>query len=329
MAKAKAKPHALTEQKAAQLKKSVPDTFKTGRDAGLQLSNAERTLFSELEAQESGKVLITGLTKKVKELDLTAFTFAAAQLLYNQSYQCGNESTASGVSRKVAPKATEQTGTTQYNGEIIVTLNELCLKAYGSATTELRTRMKTLIDTIHDTPVKIKYPNGDEMESTLCAKMGKYIRKEDGAIYYDLYLNPIFGSRLQSQFGELPQDIIMQLENACKKRKQRKQPAHYLLLRWLCLQDKRKKHTLQIGTLIRELRMEEYYRENAGKAEKQLLSIFEIMKDLGILAGYWVEKRSISRNRLRITKVTFTLNPDYIRLSAKPAPNQPAEEPKP
>ena len=296
------------------LEKELPQHFKLARDAALQLSKVERNLFTDMEEAQSGNYIISGLTKQVTELDFTAFTFAVGQILYNQSYQSGNTDTNSGVSRKKADKVSKQLGTDTYKGEIIVSLSELCRLAYGAEpSTETKKKMAALIDTFHKTPVRVKFPNGDEVENYLCVKMGKYTREKDGAVLYDLYLNPIFGSRIQNQFGELPQDVIAKLDKACKGRKQRKQTAHYLLLRWLSAQDKRYSHTLTIDTLIQEIRMEEYFRKDRGKADKQLLSIFDTMVDIGILSKYDIEYSSGKRRH--IAKVTFHLNQNFIRLT--------------
>ena len=300
-------------QKSLSGKEPLP-TFKLGRDAILQLSKVERDIFTDIEEAESGNYIISGLQKYVTELDFTAFTFAVGQILYNQSYQSGNEDINSGIKREKAKTLSKQVGETMYNGNIVTSLSELCRLAYGTEpTTEQKKKMATLIDTIDKKPVEIKFPNGDKLESKLCVTMDKYTREKDGATLYNLYLNPIFGSRIQNQFGELPQDVIAKLDKACKGRKQRKQAAHYLLLRWLSVQDKRCSRTLTIDTLIHEIRMEEYFRKDRGKADKQLLSIFDTMVDVGILSKYDIEYSSGKRRH--ITKVTFHLNQNFIRLT--------------
>ena len=296
------------------LSKPDPSTFKLGRYAALQLSKVERNLFTDMEEAESGNYIISGLTKQVTELDFTAFTFAVGQILYNQSYKSGNEDVNSGLKREEAKNLSRKTGETLYNGNIVTSLNELCRLAYGvkEPTTELKKKLSTLIETIDKKPVEIKFPNGDKLESKLCVTMNKYTREKDGAILYDLYLNPIFGSQIQKQFGELPQDVIESLENSCRGKKQRKQAAHYLLLRWLSIQDKRYPHKLTIDVIIQELRMEEYFKKDKGKAEKQLLSICKTMEDIEILSTHEVEYRDTAKGK-RIDSITFHLNPNYIR----------------
>ena len=59
--------------------------------------------------------------------------------------------------------------------------------------------------------------------------------------------------------------------------------------------------------------MEEYFRKDRGKADKQLLSIFDTMVDIGILSKYDIEYSS--GNRKHIQRITFHLNQNFIRLS--------------
>ena len=300
------------------LERTEPPFFKVGRYAALQLSRVERDLFTDMEEAESGNYIIKGLSKQVTELDFTAFTFAVGQILYNQSYKSGNADINSGIKRKEARSLSEKFSRkpeeTLYGGSIVTSLNELCRLAYGvqEPTTELKKKMSTLIDTINQELVEIRYPNGDKLESRLCATMNKYTREKDGAILYDLAVNPIFGLDIQRQFGELPQDVIATLEKSCKEKKQRKQAAHYLLLRWLSVQDKRYPHKLTINSCIIELRMEEYFKKNKGMAEKQILSICDAMKDIGILAHYEPDYKETGKGK-RIDSITFYLNPTYIR----------------
>lgn len=304
------------------LGKSLPSFWKLGRDAAIQLAAVERDLFTDMVERESGNYIISGLTRKVTELDFTAFSFAVGQLLYNQSYQSGNEDVNSGVSRKKADKVSKQIGSTAYKGEIIASLNDFCRLAYGvqEPTTEMKKKMAALIDTLHKTPVRIKFPNGDEVENYLCVTMGKYTREKDGAVLYDLFLNPIFGSRIQNQFGELPQNITERLSNATKK----KSAAHYLLIRWLSVQDKRYPHSLNIDTIIRELRMEEDYSKNRSRADKKLLSVCESAVKVGILSSYEASYSTTGRGQY-IKSIAFNLNQSFVRGTKKAASASPDE----
>lgn len=287
---------------------NLPDFFKISRDATLQLSKIERDLFTDMEESQSGNYIISGIEKNITALDFTAFTFAVGQILYNQSYKSGNTDINSGIKRKEAPKYSKDTGEEAYSGTIATSLNELCRLAYGTEpSTELKKKMATLIDTIDKKTVSIKYPNGDTSLHRLCVMMDRYTRKEDGAVFYNLQLNPIFGSRIKNQFGELPQDITAKLSKATRK----KTAAHYLLLRWLSAQDKRHPHPLTIDKIIQELRMEEFFRKERGKADNQLLSVCDAMVKIGILSKY--ETEYTSGKRRHIKKITFYLNPIFIR----------------
>ena len=309
-----------TDKDGLKPQRSLPPTWKAGRNAIFQLKQVELDLFTAIREAESGNFIVSGVPKWITELDFTAFAFAAAQTLYNQSYQHGNEDVNSGVTRTKAKKMMERAENFKeplYNGNIVTTLNDLCRLAYGTEpSTEQRKRMETLIADIHKKPVTIQLPNGDKLESTLCATMNKYTREGDGAITYDLYLNPIFGVQIKTQFGELPQDVIERLDKACKKRGQRKQATHYLLIRWLSAQDARTPHPLHIGTLVEELRMEDYFKENRSKAEKQILSVCDVMVDIDLLSRYDVEY-STDKRRKQIKKITFYKNPNYLRQSKK------------
>lgn len=293
---------------------NLPDSFKISRDATLQLSKIERDLFTDMEERQSGNYIISGIEKNITALDFTAFTFAVGQILYNQSYKSGNADINSGIKRQEAKEINkllrDKHGLKEdlYCGNISTSLNELCRLAYGTEpSTELKKKMATLIDTIDQKAVFIKYPNEDILETKLCAKMIKYTRKEDGAVFYNLQLNPIFGSRIRNQFGELPQDITAKLSEATRK----KTAAHYLLLRWLSAQDKRHPHPLTIDKIIQELRMEEFFRKDRGKADKQLHSVCDAMVKIGILSKYEAEYSSGKRSHIK--KITFYLNPIFIR----------------
>lgn len=306
--KAKGKEEILTL-----LNKQDPSLWKWGRDAALQLSSIEKDLFTDVREAESGNFIISGLSKKVTELDFSSFTLAISQILYNQSCKSGNEDINSGISREKSEAISKLTGSEYYKGHILTTLNEICRLAYGTEpTTEIKKKMETLIDIFHKTPVTVRYPNGDVRESYLCVTIDKDFRKKDGAIEYNLYLNPVFGSRIKNQFGLLPQNITEILDKVCKKNKQRKTAAHYILLRLLSVQDKRQPFPRTIDRLIYELRMEEYFKKDKRKAEKQLLSICTSMKEIGILNSYEVFYRETVRGK-RIEKINFHLNPNFAK----------------
>ena len=282
----------------------VPDSFKTGRDAQLQLSRVERDLFTDMEERESGNYIISGLPRKVTELDLTAYSFALGQLLYNQSYLTGNLKTNSGVSQTKSEALSETTGTIQLYGDVKTTLNDICKLAYGTdkPTTEQKRSMTKLIKTVHETPVKITYPSGDTTETYLCTIERRDKRKKDGAVLYWLHLNPIFCSNVQRNFSELPQDIISRLSKVAK----RKTTAHYKLIRLLSCQSKSKPFSRKIDELVKELSLTEAYQKNKSRTAEQLLSVCEDMKNIDLIDKYDV-CYSINGGKKSISKVTFYL----------------------
>ena len=286
-----------------------PPTWKYGRYAALQMAEINRDLWSDVRESESGNYIISGLNKKVSRLDFEAFSLAIAQTLYNQSVMSGNGELNSGLKKLVSDNVSKLLGYIAYMGEIVVTRDDLCRKAWGKEpTTETKKKMDALLETFTNTPVNIKYPNGDTRESRLCVIMEKYNRKKDNAVIYALHLNPIFSICIKNQFGELPQDITAQLDKSCKKMG----AEHIILLRWLSVQDKRVPHPRNIETLITDLKMEDYFDGNRGKAEKRLISVCNTMVDIGILSKYETERKLI-RNKERIVNITFYLNPQFPR----------------
>lgn len=291
----------------------LPPTYILGRDSLLQLSKVERNLFTDMEERESGNYIISGLTKKVTELDFTAFSFAVGQILYNQSYKSGNTKLNSGIHRTKLKGISRKVGEELYSGDIYTTITELCRYAYGVDKPDTRQMkvMRALIDTIHSTPVEITFPNGTIVKSTLCAKMNEI--ESNGAIYYDLHLNPIFCSRVKG-YAELPQDIIKKLTDSTKK----KTLGHYKLLRLLAHQNKNLPFTRTKAELLQELSLVETYKKDKSRTEKQLYSIFDSMQTIGIVVKYSIEY-STTRGRKSFDKVTFYLNKNFIRDISKEA----------
>ena len=297
-----------------EVSKPVPDSYKLGRDSTLQLAKIERNLFTDMEERDSGNYIVSGLNKKVTELDFTAFSFAVGQILYNQSYQSGNVETNSGISKTISRKMSKTFEEQAYTGDIVTSLNDLCRLAYGVEAPDQRQRktMSTLIDVIHSTPVTIQTPKGAKIESILCACMEKYTA-EDGAISYNLHLHPIFCHGVANNFAELPQDLTKRLSGATKK----KTLSHYRLIRLLSNQDKGKPFVRTIAQLLADLALDEAYNKDRGRTEKQLLSVIDSMKDIELLSSYDIEYMTI-RNKKAIGKITFHLNRDFIRHTQEP-----------
>lgn len=287
----------------------IPDTFKIGRQVQLQLSKVEKNLITELEEKGKGGYIISGLPQSVSELDLSSFSFAVGQILYNQSYQCGNTDTNSGVDRKKTLPKYQLEGETTYSGIIVTTLNDLCKGAYGviEPSTEQKKAMSTLVDTLHNVPTIWTYPDGSVRKSVACAKMEEYKDEKTGAITYGLCLNPVFTMKVADNFAEFPQDFMFRLSKATRK----KTAAHLKLARFLSNQDKRKPCIRTISFLVQELGLEEAYKNKKGRTEKQLKDLFDVMVKIGVLSDYTITEKLV-RGRTSMDKVTFILNEDFI-----------------
>lgn len=295
-------------------RKGLPANFKATRNSVLQLSPIERDLFTDMRIKEAGNYVISGITQKVSAVDFAAFTIAAAQILFNQSYTNRNEDINSGISRREARKLSRDATKTLYTGEIYTTLNEICRLAYGvdEPSTKQRKAMETLLETLHNTPVTITIPGVITKETTLCATMEKTTqedRKKGETVSYLLYLHPIFTEQIANNFIELPQNVMKRLAKATDRRT----AAHLKLLGLLSLQDKSKPFTRRIETLIEELGLESSYRKDPGRTETQLLTIFKSMEDIGLLKEAPSMTYTNVRGKRRIEKVTFLLNEKFSR----------------
>ena len=293
--------------------KPLPETYKAGRASQLQTAKWAGTIFESIEASEKGSYIVSGLPRKITDTDFEAFSMGIAQILYNQSHQSGNLDTNSGLERKEAKALTQasKSGHTYYEGNIITSLNDLCRNSYGvdEPTTQQKEAMVSLIDTLHETPVRIDFPNGDKAELYLAVKMGKFTRAKDGAVSYWLTLNPIFCESVSNNFSEHPQDLTKRLTAATD----RKTAAHYRLLKLLGAQMHSKKPFVRtLPVLIEFLGMEDEYKKNRGRTEKRLIATCEDMKKVGIITEYEPETE-IRRGKKTLSKVRFYLNPNYPR----------------
>lgn len=282
--------------------KNIPTSYKFGRNAAIQLGKVERDLFSGLEEGRRAYI-ISGIDRRISKMEFTAFSFAMAQTLYNESYIDGNSNTNTGRGEpQIAVTASKEEGKTLYFGNIITSLNEICRLAFGTKNpdTQQRKSMQKVIDILDSVPVEIKANNGSYYKAWYCKKMGEGYSKENGELYYNLHLNPIFCSDVSRNFGELPQDIMMRLSNAVSK----KTDTHYMLLRLLSIQAKHKPFVRSLGELLNELDLSEAYKANKSRTIKQLLAVCDSMKSIGMITNYGVDYQTIRAKRT-ITKITF------------------------
>lgn len=289
-------------------REKLPRSFKMGRNVALQLSRAEGDLFTDMKKKnenENGKYIIYGLSRAISELDFAGFSFAVCQILYNQSFQYGNTDTNSGRTKEEVKEFSKIAGSTQYSGNIVTSLNDLCRLAYGvdEVTANQRKKMASLLNVMDDTYVKMQYPNGNYIKSWLCRREGERYTAEDGKITYNLRISPIFCSDVMNNFGELPQDITKRLSEATKK----KTAAHLRLLRLLAIQTKNRPFVRTIEQLLEELNLDEAHKKDRRRTEEQLVSLFECMKKMKMIDRYKIEYTT-TRAKKVIDKVTFYLS---------------------
>lgn len=295
---------------------TLPPTFKKGRELTLQLAKVERDLFTEIEEQQSGNYIIRGLELSVSPVDLEAFCMAIGQELYNQSYLYGNTEQNSGISRRIAEKLQIGTGISYHMGEVIVTLNDICRKGYGVENPDKSQKkaMEALIKTLDKHEAHITFSDGNTLDAKLCVTLNKYTdHKNGGAITYHLILNPIFCNKVATSYALYPQDVTLRLSKAIAKRKGKKTAAVYKLLNLLAIQDNRKPFVRHTAQLLTELALMEAYKMTPARIEKQLVSAFDVMCDIGIALKYEIEYYKSKRGRKAISKVTFTLNPNFAK----------------
>lgn len=297
----------------------TPNTFKMGRLYGKQAHSIEHNLFTAIldPSQLNGTgASITALPKTISEDSLTAYIQAAQQILYNQSYTARNEDINSGYMRQEATAVKDG-----YVGMILVGLKELCQKAHGLEAPggNLYDQMRELITAVDRYEVGITLPNGDKCKLKLIAKMGEFIRKDDGAVMFQLALNPIFcGKELLKNFGEFPQDVNKRLRIAAKtiaqkrgKREIRLTSQLRLLMQHLGMQDKRKPYTWPIDNLLTFVGLSAQYKAKKARTLEMLGNYFEILKEIRLL------RADIPTNPIEgqmgdgTLAYTFHFNPDF------------------
>lgn len=268
------RPRVLSILTEALKKRDLPECFKVGRDMGLQ--------FPEVVRQLDDKHVYGEITA----LDFSAFIFALSQVLYNQSYQAGNEEYNSGLERCLASEDyTLAAGTQLYKGVVKVSLVELCRLGYGRVSSKDKKKMMQAISAAHNTYVNIKMGSEEKMVY-LCVTKEITKDRKTGAITYTLDVNPYFGSRIKNNYGEIGQDIMKKLDTGLRTKNQRKTPAHYNLLIWVSMQDKRKEHAISVKKLAKMIFEEEVYRKDPLRCENQMGAIFEVLKGAGVIYGY-------------------------------------------
>lgn len=289
--------------------KSIPNTFKVGRETQTQLAKIKTRFFEGIsKAELDGCIISPDFEDNISKVDYAAFCMAAAHILSNQSYLSGNEDIHSGISREVARDVSAMLGETAYVGTITTTLTELCSKGYGekSPTSKQRKAMRELIDNLDVIPMEITLANGRTIRKWACKKLsediqGKYKNGFTGEVLYELALNPIFTHKVTSSYALFDQDTMYRLSDATK----RKTEAHYILINIIASHKKTTPLTRTISSLLDAFEIkEEVYLNQRKRTEKQLITLFEDVVKAGFIQKYEIEYTTI-RSKQIMNKVTF------------------------
>lgn len=280
--------------------RSLPKEQKVTRAFITQAHIMQRSLFDALEkgvADTEGNITYSKLPALVSEYDFRAYILAAKSILYDQSYICNNDDVLTGFNREESNLTTiegllDEKGEPYRNGNIGVTLNDLCRVGYGipegqTPSTTQRNNMRKTIEAIDKTPIGIVYANGDIRETYLIKVMGKYRRKADGAEAYHLILNPIFTTHGKG-YGLMLRGATTRLSQylASKGKTGRggKSAAHYAFMELLSIQDRKKgEWNISIENLLLHLNLTEMFKKNKKRATEKLEEIFEAFEALGYL----------------------------------------------
>ena len=288
------------QEEAHRGQRALPVEQKVTRALITQAHQVQRSLFDALEngvADKEGNITYSKLPALISEYDFRAYILAAKSALFDQSYIFNNEDTITGFNREESNLTTtdglrDEKGEPYRNGNICVTLNDLCRVGYGipegqNPLTSQRNNMRKTIEVIDQTPIGIVYANGDVRETYLIKVMGKYKRKADGAETYHLILNPIFTTQGKG-YGLMLRGATTRLSHylASKGKTGRggKSAAHYAFMELLSIQDRKKgEWNISIENLLQHLNLTDQFRTKRKRTEQKLEEIFEAFEALGYL----------------------------------------------
>lgn len=312
--------NSMEKQLESMANRPTPDTWKMPREVGHQITARQLELFEEYiepDMATDGTVVTAVGLDGVKELHLRSFTWAAQQILYNQSVQLGHPDENTGVERRISEEYSKNlsqvTGNYQekYGGTIIASLYEICQKGYGAQdpTTKQKREMMEVIANIDRVRLEIRYPNGDVMKRKMCSVIEEYIRKKDGAHFYKIFLHPIFCEQLEKNFSIFPQDVMKRLFDAAP----RVMEAHHILLQYLGLQDKRKPCTMTAENFLTRTGLKKAYRKNKKRTMELVEKLCKVMVDVRMATKYTINPPT----RETFKEVIFELDPDFVKPQEK------------
>lgn len=284
----------------------IPATYKMSRILSLRLTSYQKGFLSIVDnANDKKTYIVSNKTNKVTKADFNAFCFAAAQILSNQSYLSGDK-TGGGVTTYVIDG--------KVIGHIVASINSLCRLGYGTDTPTAKQKkaMETVIRTLNNYELKVIYANGSEELITLCKIMHGKKPRPNSSYTYILALCADFCENITNNYAELPQDMTKKMSEALKRMNKNLTGEHFDIMRLLFIHDRNKTLHRNIETIIEELGLVEAYKNKAQRTENKLIELFDFAVNVGIITKYDIEYTTV-RKRKSISKVAFTLNPDFTK----------------
>lgn len=315
----------------------TPNTFKAARRYLTQAPEVERNLFTQIMEKEAtmaeaerGDVVVSGLEKlrgDISKTDIAYFLFAVQQILYNQSYCCGNEDINSGMRRHKSKSLSERYREDFYTGDIVVTINELCYLMWG--TTQpwdwQRKEVIDIIEALHSTPLEINWVNGirkgSYRKTPICTYNDCFYNSKDNSLTYVLRLSPIFSDDVKRNYALFPQDALPRLNNTLKGERINRSFAALQLLRYLSRQDNKRK-AVSVENLLKELDLYKAYKKNRKRTMADLQKLFKVMENIGRIKGQ-PKQTTLGDGSLGLI---FIINPEYARSGIDEATLTPISE---
>ena len=315
-------------------KKGVPSAFHISRSFEQHRGEYERTLFDSLlskreiaQRENSQGITMREFPKGVSSIMLKRINLALAQELYNTSYKEGTEKENTGLIKNNTLKdgsLIEPISGLYSFAQIIFTLTGLTSNVFGlrkgeKPTNNQKNEVREALEKMDSNGIKITYPNGDVLSRKLIIINEKYNRKKDGAIFYNVILNPFYRMEIEKGTAAHPQDVMQRLAATGKISEPKLD-----LLNLLGRQNRNKPCERYKSTLLQEIGLMSEYSKNKGRVEEKLKSLFRDMQQIGLLSptapdGGANPKETTGANGE--IKYIFYYNPDYIeknkRISSK------------
>lgn len=294
-------------------RKQEPTSIKYGRSYEMQRKPLQLSLYDAigfLPDEVRKEFTITIGEKEERELGVTLLTlkkvdFALRELLYIQSYQCGNTTEYTGLAKEgmltdgtVIGK--ETIDGKEYNAaEIKVKIGDLAERALGNDSFTNRKIVEATLKAMQ-TGLTCRSVYGDEYRRSLLWLKGYDYDRKTKAKYQTIVLTAIYSKDIQNNFALHRNGVLGLLGKVTD--------AKIELLSLLGIQDKRKPFVRYLYQLLKDLGLEEEYRQRKKRAMKKIEDANSAMVMCGIITQLPKVEKDRKGNAL---KFTYSLNPDY------------------